>query len=57
MLGKLVDLLLLERADHQCGEKARKDKSRVAVRLASRKLELARGEEERNPTESCYPGH
>jgi hypothetical protein len=40
VLGELLDLLLMERADHEGGENAREDERHVAVRLAPSELEL-----------------
>ena len=51
VLRELLDLGLLEGADHERGEEAREDERRVAVRLAARKLELGRGQEERHAAE------
>ena len=51
MLREDVDLLLVERADQERADEARQHERRVAVALAPRQLEVARGQVQRHPAE------
>ena len=55
MLGERLHLVLRERPDHQRREEAREDESGIAIRLATRELELGCRQEERHPSELGDP--
>ena len=55
VLGELLDLRLVERADHQGRQEAREDERRVAVRLAACQLQLGRRQEERHAAQLRDP--
>ena len=55
MLGERLHLVLREGPDHQRREEAREDESGVAIRLATRELELRRRQEEGHPAELGDP--
>ena len=55
MLGELLDLVLLERPDHERGEEAREDERRVPIGLAAGELELGGGQEQRHAAELGDP--
>ena len=55
VLGELLDLVLLERSDHESGQEAREDERGVAVGLAASELELRGGKEQRHPAELGDP--
>ena len=55
VLGVLVDLGLVERADQDRAEEAREDERRVARRLAARELQVGGGDVERHAAELCDP--
>ena len=55
VLGELLDLVLLERPDHERGQEAGEDERGVAVGLSAGELELGGGEEQRHAAELCDP--
>ncbi len=55
MLGELLDLRLVEGADHEGGKEAREHDRGVAIRLTSRELKLCGGQEERHSAELGDP--